>query len=76
MKKQFSLGQRARIGLRVGLVAWLAGTLVACSSTTESARPMPMAPAGPERWVYNEAISDEFDGTSLDTTKWFDHNPT
>ena len=37
---------------------------------------MPMAPAGPERWVYNEAISDEFDGTSLDTTKWFDHNPT
>ncbi|WP_235817839.1 family 16 glycosylhydrolase [Formosa haliotis] len=28
-------------------------------------------PENKEGWVLNEAISDEFDGTSIDTTKWF-----
>ncbi|WP_083191596.1 family 16 glycosylhydrolase [Formosa haliotis] len=28
-------------------------------------------PKNNEGWVLNEAISDEFEGTSIDTTKWF-----
>lgn len=35
----------------------------------------PEPPLG-QRWVLNEAYSDEFNGTQLDTSKWYDHHPT
>ncbi|MEM9830440.1 MAG: family 16 glycosylhydrolase [Bacteroidota bacterium] len=34
----------------------------------------PPAPEGYE-WVKNESFSDEFNGLSLDTTKWYDRSP-
>ncbi len=30
----------------------------------------------PHHWKFNEALSDEFDGTQLDAQKWYDFNPT
>ena len=39
-----------------------------------SAQP-PDPPLG-KRWILNEAFSDEFNGTELDTSKWYDHHPT
>ena len=35
----------------------------------------PLPPLG-QRWVMNERFSDEFNGSELDRTKWFDHHPT
>lgn len=35
----------------------------------------PEPPVG-KRWVLNEKFSDEFNGTELDLTKWYDHHPT
>ena len=35
----------------------------------------PKPPLG-MRWVLNPDFSDEFDGNSLDTSKWLDHHPT
>lgn len=35
----------------------------------------PKPPLG-KRWILNLDFSDEFNGSSLDTTKWFDHHPT
>ncbi len=35
----------------------------------------PKPPVG-MRWVLNPDFSDEFNGSSLDTTKWLDHHPT
>jgi len=40
---------------------------------TLPAKPPP-APEGYE-WVRNEQFSDEFEGTKLDETKWFDYHP-
>lgn len=76
MKKQSLLRKQSHALCSLGLVGLLAATSVACSQQAEPERPMPVAPEGTERWVYNEAISDEFEGTSLDTAKWFDHNPS
>lgn len=39
---------------------------------TEAVPPDP--PAG-KRWVLNEAFSDEFNGTKLDDSKWYDYHP-
>jgi len=38
---------------------------------------MAQVPAPPEgqRWVLNEAFSDEFNETSLNENKWYDHHP-
>lgn len=38
--------------------------------------PTPVGASDADGWVYNTEISDEFDGETLDTVKWFDHNPT
>ena len=43
------------------------------SQSIQSGPPEP--PLG-KRWVLNPDFSDEFNGTQLDTTKWFDHHPT
>ena len=76
MTRRYTRKQPVRNLRRAVFVVLLAGALDSCSSQREAEYPLPVAPAGPERWVYNPAISDEFDGTTLDTTKWFDHNPT
>ncbi|WPR71103.1 beta-porphyranase D [Flavobacterium sp. NG2] len=56
----------------MGLVAF--GNVVAGYSQTVSSGP-PEPPLG-KRWVVNPDFSDEFNGTQLDTTKWYDHHPT
>ncbi len=43
--------------------------------TSEPIKSIPLPPAG-QRWVVNEHLSDEFNGTELDKTKWLDHHPT
>lgn len=40
-----------------------------------SAQSGPPEPPLGKRWVLNPDFSDEFNGTELDTTKWFDHHP-
>ncbi|WP_163399668.1 beta-porphyranase D [Flavobacterium fluviatile] len=42
------------------------------SQTITSGPPEP--PLG-KRWVLNPELSDEFNGTQIDTTKWFDYHP-
>lgn len=49
-------------------------TLCAVVSATLVAQSPPPPPEG-FRWVPNQAFSDEFNGTTLDTDKWHDHNP-
>lgn len=49
---------------------------VLCSVVMARSLPQPTAPKRPERWVYNEALSDEFEGQALNASKWYDHNPT
>ncbi|TWT84405.1 Beta-porphyranase B precursor [Planctomycetes bacterium CA13] len=43
------------------------------NSLTADAAPPP-APAG-YIWVVNPTFTDEFDGTTLDASKWYDHHP-
>ncbi|NIJ44894.1 hypothetical protein FHR24_001333 [Wenyingzhuangia heitensis] len=44
-----------------------------CLPTIAQSGP-PQPPMG-KRWVMNPDFSDEFNGTSLDAQKWFDHHP-
>ncbi len=53
-------------------LAFLCIVLMGCApSATDS---LPTIP-NPEGWVYSVEHSDEFEGASLDKTKWHDHNP-
>ncbi|MFC2113103.1 beta-porphyranase D [Bacteroidota bacterium] len=36
----------------------------------------PPLPESGKRWVLNPEYSDEFNGTELDTSKWYDYHPT
>lgn len=49
------------------------GNLIQANSQTIQTGP-PEPPVG-KRWVLNPDFSDEFNGTELDSTKWFDHHP-
>ena len=49
------------------------GNLFQANSQTNQTGP-PEPPLG-KRWVLNPDFSDEFNGTELDSTKWFDHHP-
>ena len=51
---------------------WLVLPFLSLSSLVIAVPPDP--PAG-KRWVLDERFSDEFNGTSLDTSKWNDHHP-
>jgi hypothetical protein len=48
------------------------GTMLSTPLVAQSSLPTP--PDG-YQWVKNEAFSDEFNGTELDSDKWHDHNP-
>ncbi len=43
--------------------------------TSEPIKSIPLPPEG-QRWIVNEQLTDEFDGDSLDKTKWLDNHPT
>ncbi len=43
--------------------------------TSEPIKSIPLPPEG-QRWIVNEQLTDEFDGDTLDKTKWLDHHPT
>ncbi|CAM4285326.1 family 16 glycosylhydrolase [Zobellia nedashkovskayae] len=45
-------------------------------SPEQETRQGPPKPPMGKRWVLNPDFSDEFNGTELDTTKWYDHHPT
>lgn len=42
---------------------------------SEKIHSIPLPPAG-QRWILNETLSDEFNGTELDKSKWLDEHPT
>lgn len=59
----------------------MAAAMTSCTNTANvqtksNAFPVPMIPSGNEEWVYNEELSDEFEGSVLDSDKWYDNNPT
>ncbi len=45
------------------------------NSLTANAQNQPLCPLG-DGWTFVSEFSDEFDGESLDTAKWWDFNPT
>lgn len=53
---------------------YLALILLICTNLLVFAGP-PKPPAG-KRWVLNPDVSDEFNETKLDTSKWLDYHPT
>lgn len=55
------------------ILVTLLNLFFAQAQTVSSGPPEP--PLG-KRWVLNPDFSDEFNGTALDTTKWYDHHPT
>lgn len=59
-----------------GILALSFGLFSCTSGIEKSNRPAPLGVQEAENWVYNEVLSDEFDGVKLDTAKWYDYNPT
>ncbi|MDA8745523.1 family 16 glycosylhydrolase [Rubripirellula amarantea] len=62
-------------GLWVRLVVPAIVFCVSASLSTIVVAQSPPEPPEGYRWVKNEAFSDEFNGTDLDSSKWHDHNP-
>ncbi len=63
--------------LLLPLASLLSTLSVAAASypTSEPIKSIPLPPEG-QRWVVNELLSDEFNGTELDKTKWLGCHPT
>ncbi len=58
------------------LIKKLFGIFLICGlGYTLSAQSGPPKPPLGKRWVLNPDFSDEFNGTTLDKTKWLDHHP-
>ena len=51
------------------------GALVGAFPTSKAIKTIPRPPVG-KRWIVNRLLSDEFNGTELDKTKWLDNHPT
>ncbi len=58
---------------RIIYLSFIAVTLVVLASSQTHAAP-PEPPDG-YTWVVNDKFTDEFNGTSLDSSKWYDHHP-
>ncbi len=58
---------------KTATLAAFAAALLCVSSSKSNAAP-PAAPAGMQ-WERVEALSDEFNGTTIDSNKWFDTHP-
>ncbi|CAM4217769.1 family 16 glycosylhydrolase [Zobellia roscoffensis] len=60
------------------IFTFITGSLLAqeTPNINEETRQGPPKPPMGKRWVLNPDFSDEFNGTELDTTKWYDHHPT
>jgi beta-porphyranase len=50
-------------------------TLALAASVTSNVDAAPPAPPEGYKWVINEDFTDEFTGTGLDSSKWYDHHP-
>ncbi len=59
----------------LGIYTICSGILSGCTQKSQSF-PLPTGISDSVHWVYNETISDEFENSSLDTTKWYACNPT
>lgn len=50
--------------------------MLACTPDTGKNIPVPTGLSEVGYWVYNDEVSDEFEGSVLDSSKWYDYNPT
>lgn len=48
----------------------------ACTPDAGEETPLPTGVPEAAHWVYDGEVSDEFEGSSLDSARWYDHNPT
>lgn len=54
-------------------VSW---AIVSCQSGTDEKQPVPIGVEEVSHWTYNTSISDEFEEEILDSSKWYNYNPT
>jgi hypothetical protein len=63
----------------VSIIRWnLTRSMIVLSSIVFSYTPLIASPPEPPDgyvWIRNDSFSDEFSGTTLDQSKWYDHHP-